>query len=275
MPELPEVETVARGLAKVLLGKTIAQAQIRRPDLRKPFPKDLAKRLQGRKIADIGRRAKYVLIRLANQETLIVHLGMSGRILLGKGEPPKGKHAHFALVTTDGAYACLEDPRRFGLVDIASKGEIDAHPLLAGLGLEPFDPELDAKRFHNLLSRRSGPVKTALLDQKLVVGIGNIYASEALFRAGLSPLRKACAVTAKEAEKLLGAIRQVLEEAIESGGSSLRDHIRPDGELGYFQHHFNVYDKEGQPCPRCLAKSRVTRVILAGRSSFYCQRCQR
>lgn len=275
MPELPEVETVARGLAKVLLGRTIVNALVRRPDLRQPFPKGLAARLKGQKIERIGRRAKYLLIDLSGGDTLIAHLGMSGRFLLGKGEAPKGKHAHFVILCEDGNYACLEDPRRFGLVDLARTEEVEAHALLAGLGPEPFDPALTTKRFHALLSGRTGPIKTVLLDQKLVVGIGNIYASEALFAAGISPARKACEVTPKEAAKLLGCLRQVLEAAIKSGGSSLRDHVRPDGELGYFQHHFQVYDKEGQPCPRCQGKSRIQRVTQAGRSSFYCQRCQR
>jgi formamidopyrimidine-DNA glycosylase len=274
MPELPEVETVARGLAKVLLGKTIDKALVRRPDLRQPFPKGLAGKLKGLSIRRIWRRAKYLLLDLSSGETLLIHLGMSGRILLGQGAAPEGKHKHFVLLCQDGAYACLEDPRRFGLVDLIAPGKLADHPLLANLGPEPFDPALDAKLLLEKLSSKRGPIKPALMDQTLIAGIGNIYASEALFRCRISPLRPSNVMTLAECRKLLKALRDVLQEAIASGGSTLRDHVRPDGELGYFQHHFAVYDKAGEPCPRCKAKGRIQRIVQAGRASFYCQHCQ-
>lgn len=275
MPELPEVETVARGLSKVLEGKRIARALVRRPDLRRPFPEGLARHLKGKTILRIDRRAKYVLVHLSADLVLLIHLGMSGRILLGSGAAPKGKHAHFAIETEDRAYACLEDPRRFGCVDLAREDELDHHPLLAGLGPEPFDPALDAKGFHQRLVRKRGPVKVALLDQALIAGVGNIYASESLFRSKILPMRPADSLSPTESRILLANLRAVLSEAIASGGSTLRDHVRPDGELGYFQHRFAVYDKEGEPCPRCRSKAKILRIVQAGRSSFYCQRCQR
>lgn len=275
MPELPEVETVARGLAKVLVGKRIARALVRRADLRLPFPKGLAQRLKGRTILKIDRRAKYVLVHLSEGLALLIHLGMSGRMLLGTGAAPKGKHAHFAIETEDGAHACLEDPRRFGCVDLANEIDLDRHRLLAGLGPEPFDPALDAKTFRERLARKRGPIKVALLDQALIAGVGNIYASESLFRSKILPTRPANSLSPSEVKALLADLRAVLSEAIASGGSTLRDHVRPDGELGYFQHHFAVYDKEGEPCPRCRSKAEILRIVQAGRSSFYCQRCQR
>ncbi len=275
MPELPEVETVARGLAKILEGKTIEKALVRRPDLRLPFPKGLAAKLKGLRVLHIGRRAKYVLMHLSNDLVLLIHLGMSGRILLGQGTVPTGKHAHFVLLMQDGAWACLEDPRRFGCVDLLDADSQDRHPLLAGLGPEPFDSKLDARLFMQRLARKKGPIKPALMDQALIAGVGNIYASEALFRARLSPERPCNSLTEQECEALLQALRQVLEEAIASGGSTLRDHVRPDGELGYFQHHFAVYARQGDPCPRCKSKAKIQRILQAGRSSFYCQRCQR
>jgi formamidopyrimidine-DNA glycosylase len=274
MPELPEVETVARGLSQVLTGKTILKALVRRPDLRKPFPKNLGTRLAGQTIRKITRRAKFVLVHLGDGSVLLIHLGMSGRILLGSGAPPEGKHKHFVLVCAGGSYACLEDPRRFGLVDLIAPDKLNEHPMLAGLGPEPFDPTLDAKKFHALLSERKGPIKPTLMDQGLIAGIGNIYASEALFRAQISPLRPSKGLALRESRALLKALRGVLTEAIESGGSTLRDHVRPDGGLGYFQHHFAVYDRDGEACPRCKTKSRVQRIVQAGRATFYCQRCQ-
>lgn len=275
MPELPEVETVARGLDKALAGRTIVQALVKRPDLRLPFPKGLAARLKNQQIRSVARRAKYLLLRLSGGQILLVHLGMSGRFRLGHGQAPEGKHVHFVIMCGDGVYAALEDPRRFGCVDLVMENDLDAHPLLAGLGPEPFDPALDAKSFHARLAARRGPVKPALLDQALVAGIGNIYASEALFRARIDPTRPGNSLSPAECKALLAALREVLSEAIESGGSTLRDHVRPDGELGYFQHRFAVYGKADQPCPRCKGKAAIRKIAQAGRSTFYCQRCQR
>ncbi|MBF0166771.1 MAG: bifunctional DNA-formamidopyrimidine glycosylase/DNA-(apurinic or apyrimidinic site) lyase [Alphaproteobacteria bacterium] len=275
MPELPEVETVVQGLRKVLEGAVIEQAWVRRPDLRLPFPKGLAGKLKGQTIERIARRAKYVLCHLSKGQVLLIHLGMSGRVKLGKGAIPEGKHAHFVIRTDDGNWACLEDPRRFGAVDLIDQALLSSHPFLAGLGPEPLEKDFDGKMLHKGLARRKGPIKPALMDQKLVAGIGNIYASEALFRAFISPLRPCSSLTLTECKALVRTVKDVLAAAIESGGSSLRDHVRPDGELGYFQHHFAVYAQEGEACPRCRAKARILRIVQAGRSSFYCKRCQR
>jgi formamidopyrimidine-DNA glycosylase len=270
MPELPEVETVRLGLIPHFEGRTLERVLVRRHDLRQPIPKTLPKRLAGRKLIQIGRRAKYLLLHFDQGRTLILHLGMSGRIQIGKGAAPEGKHDHLVLMFEGGATATFTDPRRFGLALLAEEKTLASHPLFAGLGPEPLGREFKPQTLLEGLKNRRGPLKPALMDQKLVVGVGNIYASEALFQAGLSPLRPAGSLSSREAAKLTKSIKDVLARAIKAGGSSLRDHKRPDGELGYFQHHFAVYGRQGQPCPGCTCKDGIRRIVQAGRSTFYC-----
>jgi formamidopyrimidine-DNA glycosylase len=280
LPELPEVETVRRGLEPVLVGHSIARADVRRPDLRWPFPDRLAERLEGARVETLGRRSKYLLAALDSGETLIVHLGMSGRILVSGAQvgafhhphPAPEKHDHLVLDLDGGARVTLNDARRFGAVDLWPTAALDTHRLLAGLGPEPLGNAFDAAGLAARLAGRATPVKAVLLDQRVVAGLGNIYVCEALWRARVSPLRLARDVTAAEAEALAAAVRAVLLDAIEAGGSSLRDYRRADGELGYFQHSFAVYGREGAPCPRCATP--VARAVQSGRSSFFCPRCQ-
>ncbi len=280
MPELPEVETVRRGLEPVLVGHVVAHADVRRPDLRWPFPDRLAERLEGARVETLGRRSKYLLAGLDRGETLIVHLGMSGRILVSGAQvgafhhphPAPEKHDHLVLDLDGGARVTLNDARRFGAVDLWPSATLETHRLLAGLGPEPLGNSFDAGYLTARLAGRIAPVKAVLLDQRVVAGLGNIYVCEALWRARVSPLRPAGDVTEAEAEAIAAAVRAVLLDAIEAGGSSLRDYRRADGELGYFQHSFAVYGREGEPCPRCGTP--VARVVQAGRSSFFCPRCQ-
>ncbi|MCS6892074.1 MAG: bifunctional DNA-formamidopyrimidine glycosylase/DNA-(apurinic or apyrimidinic site) lyase [Rhodovarius sp.] len=298
MPELPEVETVMRGLSAMLTGEVIARVELRRPDLRRPLPQDLARRLAGRRILGFRRRGKYMLMRLDSGESLLIHLGMSGRILArergraapsarlgpqgaasdarGRNSPPEG-HEHL-VIETDRWRIALVDPRRFGMIDLLPTAEEDAHPLLRELGPEPLAEDFTAERLSAALAGRSCSIKSALLDQRLLAGLGNIYAAEALFRAGISPRRAARSVSGARAARLLAAIKAVLTEAIAAGGSSLRDYVRPDGEVGFFQDRFAVYDREGEPCPRCpgVPPCRgIRRIVQQGRSTFYCPRTQR
>ncbi len=281
MPELPEVETVRRGLEPVLTGHRIVRADVRRPDLRRPFPPGLAGRLTGVRVVALRRRSKYLLADLDSGETLIVHLGMSGRMLVSGAlvgafhhpHPAPEKHDHVVLDLDDGARLTFNDARRFGLIDLVASEGLDAHPLLAGLGPEPLGNGFSAAVLGARMAGRFAPVKAMLLDQRVVAGLGNIYVCEALWRARISPLREAGAVTAAEVETLVAAIRAVLDEAIAAGGSSLRDYRQADGELGYFQHSFRVYGREGEPCPR--GDGTVARVVQSGRSSFWCPACQR
>ncbi len=280
MPELPEVETVARGLAAVWEGRTLARITCRRPDLRKPLPPDFARRLEGRVIQTVGRRAKYLLVRLDGGLVMLGHLGMSGRMVItrGRNEPP-GPHDHVEFVTADGTTVTYCDPRRFGLLDLCDAAVLDAHPLLAGLGPEPLDDAFTDTVLADRLAGRATPVKAALLDQKIVAGLGNIYVSESLFRAGILPTRAAASLTGAEIALLVPAIKDVLGAAIAAGGSSLKDHVQPTGELGYFQHSFAVYDREGEKCPDCTCDTASTggvrRIVQAGRSTFYCASKQR
>lgn len=274
MPELPEVETVRRGLAAVLEGRLIRRAEARRPDLRAPLPERFAERLTGRRVLAVRRRAKYLLIDLDDGWVWLAHLGMSGRMTIGAGVAP-GRHDHVVVETEAGVVVTYRDPRRFGLMDLAPAAAIGGHPLLAGLGPEPLDDSFTAPVLQAALAGRRGPLKTVLLDQRVVAGLGNIYVCEALFRAGLSPLRAAGTVGGRGAARLWQAIRAVLAEAIAAGGSSLRDHQRPDGGLGYFQHGFKVYGREGLPCPGCDCGGGVRRLAQAGRSTFYCAKRQR
>ena len=285
MPELPEVETVRRGLLPVMKGKRIARVEARRPDLRVPIPRDLKARLEGRRVDEIGRRAKYLLIELESGDVCVVHLGMSGRLFIEKDHArPIDAHDHITLTMDDGSRVTLNDPRRFGLVVLTTKTDLPKHKLFVAVGPEPLGAAFDGAVLEAAFKGRKTSLKAALLDQRLVAGLGNIYVCEALFHAGLSPKRRAGTVRGETAAKLAAAIKRVLNEAIASGGSSLRDYIQPSGELGYFQHRWAVYDKEGKSCPGCdcgadakvNVKGRgVRRFVQGGRSTFYCPRRQR
>ena len=276
MPELPEVETVCRGLAVALEGRRMIAVEVRRPDLRRPFPPDFARRLTGRRVLRVARRAKYFLFELDDGWVLLGHLGMSGRMLVGPADDtPPGRHDHVILLTDDGHRVVFCDPRRFGLMDLVPAGDLAAHPLLAALGPEPLEDSFTWAVLEKNIAGRRGPIKTVLLDQTVVAGIGNIYASEALFRAGILPTREACSLSAAQGRKLVTAIRTVLNQAIRAGGSSLRDHRQTSGELGYFQHSFAVYDREGEACPSCTCRTGIRRIVQGGRSSFYCAERQR
>jgi formamidopyrimidine-DNA glycosylase len=282
LPELPEVETVRRGLEPVLAGRRIVRAEARRPDLRWPLPPRFAERLAGARVTALGRRSKYLLAGLDTAETLVVHLGMSGRLLVS-GAPIGGfrlplalpeKHDHVVLDVEGGGRVVFNDARRFGMMDLWPTDDLAAHRLLAGLGPEPLGNAFHADHLAARLDGRATPVKAVLIDQRVVAGLGNIYACEALWRAAVSPLTLARDVPAARAQALVDAVRAVLRDAIEAGGSSLRDYRRADGELGYFQHAFAVYGREGAPCPRPGCGGTVMRTVQAGRSSFHCPRCQ-
>ncbi len=275
MPELPEVETVRRGLALKISGRTILRAELRRQDLRRPFPPDLARRLDGARIGALARRGKYILIELDTDGLLLLHLGMSGRVTAGNAEEPAAPHDHVLLTLDDGTVVRFNDARRFGTLDYLKRGEERHHPLLAGLGPEPLEPGFDGAYLATRLAGKLTPLKAALLDQRVVAGLGNIYVCEALYRARLSPRRLAGSVGSGRAERLAAAIRAVLTEAIEAGGSSLRDYVQVDGELGYFQHRWAVYGHEGEPCPGCDCAEGVRRIVQSGRSTFFCAKRQR
>ena len=286
MPELPEVETVRRGLAPVVEGRVFARVEVRRGDLRRPLPPRFAARLTGRRVARIDRRGKYLLFRLDGGLVLLVHLGMSGRLVIDRAggggggglAPHPGAHevhAHVAFHLDSGKVVRFSDPRRFGLMDLVAAAALDRHALLAHLGIEPLEAAFDGPRLAALLAGKRTAIKAALLDQRLIAGLGNIYACEALFVAGLSPRRLAGSVQGERAARLAAAIRTVLAEAVAAGGSSLRDHVSATGELGYFQHHFKVYDREGRPCPGCTCGHTIRRIVQGGRSTFYCPVRQR
>ncbi len=275
MPELPEVETVMRGLRGPLEGRRIVEAEVRVPALRWPLPEGLGERLTGRRVTGLTRRAKYILMALEGEETLIAHLGMSGRMIIlprGSNRPPE-KHDHVVLRTEEGMELRFNDARRFGMMDLTPSKDLAQHRLLASLGPEPLAAIFDGPYLARALAGKMTPIKAALLDQRIVAGIGNIYACEALFFAGLSPQRLARNVQGKRAEALASAVKDVLTRAIEAGGSSLRDYVQSDGELGYFQHQWAVYGREEEPCPAC--ENSVRRMVQSGRSSFYCPSCQR
>lgn len=279
MPELPEVETVMRGLQSRLEGRTIVRATAHRPDLRWPLPAGLQQRLTGARVTGFRRRGKYILMRLAGGDSVLLHLGMSGRMVLSPLRPNlPTPHEHLVLETDDGWRMGFVDPRRFGSVDLVPTKQEDAHRLLAGLGPEPLDAAFTPARLAASLTGKRTPIKAALLDQKVVAGLGNIYVSEALFRSRLSPLRSAHTIPGTRAARLVPAITQTLQEAIAAGGSSLRDYVQPDGELGYFQHAWKVYDREGEPCERCPGRPAcpgIRRITQSARSTFYCARTQR
>ncbi|SHJ05061.1 bifunctional DNA-formamidopyrimidine glycosylase/DNA-(apurinic or apyrimidinic site) lyase [Wenxinia saemankumensis] len=283
MPELPEVETVRRGLAPVMEGAVIETAHVRRPDLRWPLPEAMAERLTGRRIARLGRRSKYLLVHLDGDETLIVHLGMSGRMLVSGAQvgtfhhahPAPEKHDHVVLDLAGGARVTFNDPRRFGAMDLSPTDALEDHWLLRGIGPEPLGNAFDESYLYERLRARRTPIKSALLDQKLIAGLGNIYVCEVLHRTGLRPTRRADRIAGRRIAALVPAIRQVLEEAIAAGGSSLRDYRQADGDLGYFQHAFRVYDREGAPCPTEGCIGTIARIAQSGRSTFFCPTCQR
>lgn len=268
MPELPEVETTVRGLAAVLENRRLSRVEPRRPDLRRAFPEDLGQRLTGAIVIGLGRRAKYGLIDTNRGDTLVFHLGMSGHWRI---DPAKlDKHDHLLIETDEGRRLALNDARRFGSLDLVRTDKLSDWPALSALGPEPFD--LDARWFRARFKGRSAPVKVLLLDQRVVAGLGNIYACEALFRSGIHPARAAGSLSLKRLERLAAAIPDVLAEAIAAGGSSLKDFVSPDGTLGYFSKRFDVYDREGQPCG---CGGTVRRIVQGGRSTFYCPTCQR
>jgi len=275
MPELPEVETVRRGLALKMTGRKIARAELRRQDLRRPFPPMLERRLTGAAVGKLARRGKYILIELDDTGTLLLHLGMSGRITTGPAGVPHAPHDHVVLTLDDGTVVRFNDARRFGLLDYIARGDEAAHPLLAGMGPEPLEAGFDGDYLSEKLAGKMTPIKAALLDQKIVAGLGNIYVCEALYRAGISPRRLAGTIAGTRADKLAAAIKSILTEAIEAGGSSLRDYVQTDGELGYFQHRWAVYGREGEPCPGCTCAEGVRRMVQSGRSTFFCAKKQR
>jgi len=268
MPELPEVETTVRGLERVLKGRRITRVEARRADLRRSFPKDLGQRLTGAKVIGLGRRAKYGLIHTDRDDTMIFHLGMSGSWRIDHATLEK--HDHLLIETDEGKRLALNDPRRFGSVDLVPSEQLAAWPTFKALGPEPF--ELDARGLQERLSGRTAAIKILLGDQRIIAGLGNIYVCEALYRAGIHPKRAGGSISLERLQRLVTAIRDVLGEAIEAGGSSLKDFISPDGELGYFSKSFSVYDREGQAC---VCGGTVKRSVQGGRSTFYCPKCQR
>jgi formamidopyrimidine-DNA glycosylase len=290
MPELPEVETVRRGLEPILVGNEFARVEQRRPDLRFPLPKRFGERLLGRRIEALDRRAKYLLARLDDGEVLVMHLGMTGRFSIDQNgtvgkfaheasNAPKHEHVVFHL--GDGTSIRYSDARRFGYMDLIPNKGLDSHALFKGLGVEPLSGAFSAEWLATRLKGKATSIKAALIDQRLIAGLGNIYACEALFRAGISPLKLAGSLVTKsgkpttKTQALVSAVKSVLEDAIKAGGSSLRDYRRADGELGEFQHRFRVYGREGKPCSRKGCGGTVRRIVQGGRSTFYCPTCQR
>lgn len=294
MPELPEVETVRRGLEPVLVGKAFARVEQRRPDLRFPLPKQFGERLTGRKVEALDRRAKYLLARLDDGEVLVMHLGMTGRFAIDHAngamsepgrfaheEPIAPKHEHIVFHLGDGTAIRYSDARRFGIMDLIPGATLDSHTLFKGLGVEPLGDGLSPEWLAKKLKGKATSIKAALLDQRLIAGLGNIYACEALFRAGISPLKLAGTLATKsgkptkKTEALVDGIKAVLASAIKAGGSSLRDYRHTDGRLGRFQHRFKVYGREGKPCQRKGCGGIVRRIAQGGRSTFYCPTCQK
>ncbi len=280
MPELPEVETVRRGLAPVMENATLTAIAVRIPKLRWPLPPDLAERLVGNRIERLSRRAKYLLVHMNDGCIVLIHLGMSGHMTVWpKDAPAPGRHDHMDFVTDAGNLIRFTDPRRFGAVLLDHADTIDDHKLLSKLGPDPLSNQFNAVELARRLKGRTSPIKAALMDQRIVAGLGNIYVCESLFRSAISPKRKSGTVQGKRAEALTAAIGGVLADAIAAGGTSLRDHVSPDGTLGYFQHQFSVYGRQGEACPRCTCDIEKTggiqRLVQAGRTTFYCSRRQR
>ena len=288
MPELPEVETVKRGLQASVEGRRFTYVETRRGDLRIPFPEDFENRLTGRRVQRLWRRAKYIMADLDGGETLVIHLGMSGRITVytkgngpgafhyetAGGEIGRGKHDHVVFDTDAPARIVFTDHRRFGLMTIVETAALESHKLFKGLGAEPLSRQFDMEYLKEALKNKKTPIKSALLDQRVIAGLGNIYVCEALWRSRISPKRQAARVKAAQIAVLAPAIKQVLREAVRAGGSSLRDHRQTNGELGYFQKVFAAYDREGQSCTRQGCHGSIKRVVQSGRSTFYCPTCQ-
>ncbi len=276
MPELPEVETVRRGLEPVLKGRILERVVLRRGNLRFPFPDGFGQMLTGKTVTRVDRRAKFLIIYLEDELALIAHLGMSGSFRIYEGNHPElDAHDHVIFLTSDNTEIRYNDPRRFGFMDLCAVSDLSRYPMLKKLGPEPVDPGLDGAALAKRLSGKATSIKAALLDQRVIAGIGNIYACEALFMAGISPKRKTRSVQGGRAEKLSKAIEEVLLSAIKAGGSSLKNHRQPSGELGYFQHTFQVYGQTDKPCPRCGGDVVIKQIVQSGRSTFYCSRCQR
>ena len=287
MPELPEVETVRRGLEPVLSGARLSRVRANRPDLRFPLPDGFVQRLTGARILRLERRAKYLLAPLDRGDTLVMHLGMTGRFEIAAPEgavrpgdfarevKPDDKHAHVVFETEEGATVTYYDPRRFGFMDLVNTATLHLHPWFAGLGPEPLSDAFDGDRLKTAFAGRKQGPKTLLLDQKTVAGLGNIYVCEALHRSGISPFKPSGQIAGKRLGPLTAAIKDVLAEAVEVGGSSLKDFAAADGALGYFQHRFRVYDREGEPCPTPGCKGVIAREVQAGRSTFFCPVCQK
>lgn len=293
MPELPEVETVRRGLEPALEGARFDHVEARRRDLRWPLPKDFVQRLEGKTVTGLGRRAKYLLADLSSGEVLLMHLGMSGsfRVYHGNSKSKPGRfhhertehlaHDHIVFAMSSGATVTFNDPRRFGFMKLVPRAKLEEEPLLRNLGPEPLGNAFDAEMLARACRGKKTSLKAALSDQRVVAGLGNIYVCEALHRARLSPKRKASTIAARSgapterAGRSVDAVRAVLRDAIEAGGSSLRDHRRTDGELGYFQHHFRVYDREGERCVTPGCSGTVRRIVQTGRSTFFCPVCQK
>ena len=287
MPELPEVETVRRGLEPFLSGAMLTAVEARRPDLRFPLPANFTQRLTGARVEALRRRGKYILAPLDRGETLVIHLGMTGRFGIDKAlaayrpgvferaAPADPKHAHIRFETEAGAIITYFDARRFGFMDLIDSAQIASSPRFAEMGPEPLEPGFNARYLAGVLRSRNQGVKTLLLDQKIVAGLGNIYVCEALHRAGISPLRAAGSLGAGRLERLAGAVRAVLSEAITAGGSTLRDFADVAGSMGYFQHQFGVYGRTGEACAAPGCGGQIRRIVQSGRSSFYCDRCQK
>jgi len=286
VPELPEVETVKRGLSRHLLANRVISVECRRDGLRFPFPNDMAASIEGRSIKELERRAKYLLIHLEGELTWICHLGMSGRFTIHEdGQPPqgmydkggdgRGKHDHVVFEMEDGCYVVYTDHRRFGVMDIVATGEVSEHKLLRNIGPEPLSESFEGSFLHKVLEKRNSPIKTALLDQRVVAGLGNIYVCEALHISGISPKRKASRISLRRYVDLVAAVKEVLFASIEVGGSTLQDFAGVDGDLGYFPASFRVYGREGEDCVEEDCRGIITRVEQSGRSTFYCPVCQR
>lgn len=283
MPELPEVETVRRGIAPAMEGQRIGSVQLNRPDLRWPLPERMKERLEGCIVERLHRRSKYILCDLSSGETLLIHLGMSGRVLVSgdpqgrfvNDHPAKEKHDHVVIDMTKGARITYNDPRRFGAMDLFATDSMDQNRHLRMLGPEPLGNAFHADYLFDTIRERNAPIKNVLLDQKVVAGLGNIYVCEALFRAGIDPRRKASQISRKRVDQLTGCIRDVLVEAIDAGGSSLKDFKQADGELGYFQHSFDVYGREAKACKNDGCEAPIRRISQSGRSTFFCAQCQR
>jgi formamidopyrimidine-DNA glycosylase len=293
MPELPEVETVRRGLEPAMVGARFTKVVQRRPDLRFPFPERFAERLEGQEVTGLGRRAKYLLADLSSGEVLVMHLGMSGRFRVEQGGASRmpgefhhehggvSAHDHVVFRLSNGATVTYNDARRFGFMDLVPRSQIETCSHFAGMGIEPLGNELSGEAIARLFAGKRTPLKAALLDQRLIAGLGNIYVCEALFRTGLHPEAPAGSLATQageptdKAHRLAGVIREVLAEAVEAGGSTLRDHAQVDGSLGYFQHSFRVYDREGGACVTPGCTGTVARLVQSGRSTFYCPECQK